>query len=93
MKTLNPCKFSATPERTLKILNWHVISLPENEENRSFQGIQSGYFGTVFDRFFDHKIWPNSSSPWNRGVAREFARVCQSLPKWSTGHMLDASRA
>jgi hypothetical protein len=31
MKTLNPCKFSATPERTLKILNWHVISLPEND--------------------------------------------------------------
>ena len=24
--------------------------------NRSFQGIQSGYFGTVFDRFFDPKL-------------------------------------
>ena len=37
MKTLNPCKFSATPERTLKILNWHVLSLPAGAISRHSQ--------------------------------------------------------
>jgi hypothetical protein len=38
-------------------------------KNPSFQGFQSGYFGTVFDRFLDLKLWPNLSNPWNGGVA------------------------
>ena len=46
--------------------------------NRSFQGIQSGYFGTVFDRFFDPKLWPSSSNPWNGGVASKLYSTWQS---------------